>query len=507
MILSDLLTDSDVLNYKELSDSSLKTEVSSIHYSTKDLKPGGLFIAVKGFSSDGHDYIDDAISKGAAAVVSEKEINVSLPVIKVKDSRKEMAALASNFYKRPSEELFVIGITGTNGKTTITYIVENILKEAGFNVGVIGTVNYRYSGKEYPNPRTTPEALDLQRIMREMINSGVKFLIMEVSSHAIDLFRVDKTWFDVAAFTNLSQDHLDYHSDMEDYFSCKKRLFTDILNSGPKKDRAVAVINSENERGFFLAEELTRSGMKVYKTGTNENNSVRAYNIKHSMAGMAGCLKLPDGSFDFRSEFAGRYNLENIYNSAGIAAAVNLPIQTIRKGIESSIVPGRLERINSNKNRFVFVDYAHTPDALENVLKTLKELATGKLICVFGCGGDRDKGKRPLMGKIACELSDLTIITSDNPRSEAPNDIIRDILDGISEMELIKYDRNSFKSSFSKNGYMVEVDREKAINSSIELSSEGDTIIIAGKGHETYQEIGGQKIDFDDRIIAEKALN
>jgi len=480
-------------------------DIRSIHCRAQDVSPGGIFVAIKGFNADGHVFIDEALSRGATAIVTQKPVQKQALIIEVEDTRKALSAISSTFYGSPSEKLFIIGITGTNGKTTTAFLIESILAEAGFRAGVIGTINYRYSGETFDNPITTPESLDLQRILSEMLGAGVTHVVMEVSSHAIDLSRVEHCLFDVGVFTNLSQDHLDYHKSMKAYWSCKKRLFTEFLRSGSPKNRIVAVINGDDEKGRELLGQLT---VLSISTGLGDDRMIRPGDITQSLAGIEGNIITPSGPFDFRSQLIGAYNLENILNASAVGVALKLSPDVIKAGIEKvDIIPGRLERIPNDKNRFVYVDYAHTPDALENVLNSLKSLRIRRMICVFGCGGDRDKEKRPLMGEIAGRLCDLAIVTSDNPRTEPPAEIIDHIRHGIGKVSPHEYASPGLSEGFEKKGFTVEPDRRTAIRLGVTASRQGDTVLIAGKGHETYQIIGNRTIPFDDRLVAKSALS
>jgi UDP-N-acetylmuramoyl-L-alanyl-D-glutamate--2,6-diaminopimelate ligase len=492
-------------------------EISSIHYRAQDVQPAGLFVAIEGQTADGHDYIDQALQQGAAAIVVKKKPGQSVnpediagtkdknPVlIQVPDTRIALADLAACFYKNPSQHMHLIGITGTNGKTTVAYLIESILLKAGFKVGVIGTINYRYGNHVFPNPMTTPESLDLQRILAQMLSAGVTHVVMEASSHAMDLYRIKGCQFDVAVFTNLSQDHLDYHGDMQSYWSSKKRLFTEYLIHGSQNDKAVAVINCDDSKGKELADLLS---IKVIKTGSAPECEIKAETSRYGLVGTNGRLSFPRGSFDFKTPLVGTHNLENILSASGAAAALNIAPDTIKSGIEAlAAIPGRLESIENSSGRFVYVDYAHTPDALENALSALKSIAAARIICVFGCGGDRDRKKRPMMGEIAARLCDLAVVTSDNPRSEDPAAIIGQILPGIEQANGHPYSADFLKTGFDKKGYAVEPDRRHAIELAIRVSRADDAVLIAGKGHETYQILGDTTIDFDDREEARKAL-
>ncbi len=492
-------------------------EISSIHYRAQEVLPGGMFVAIKGQTADGHDFMHQALQKGAVAVVTQKEppqpyLNECLAqsvqsqpiIIRVSDPRKAMADLAARFFGDPSENMTLIGITGTNGKTTVAYLIESILLKAGFNVGVIGTINYRYANKTFPNPMTTPESLNLQRILSEMLQEGVTHAVMEASSHALDLYRIKGCRFDVAVFTNLSQDHLDFHGDMQSYWSSKKKLFTEYLNHESQKDNTVAVINCDDPRGEELVKILS---VKVIKTGSAAACEIKAATSRYGLVGTDGRVSTPRGSFDFKTPLVGIHNVENILSATGAAAALNIAPDTIKAGIEAlAAIPGRLESIENSSGRFVYVDYAHTPDALENAVSALKAIAPARIICVFGCGGDRDKEKRPMMGQIVARLCDLSVVTSDNPRSEDPAAIIDQILPGTRQARGYRYSTEDLKTGFDKKGYTVEPDRRRAIELAIRVSRPDDAVIIAGKGHETYQILGDTTIDFDDREEARHAL-
>lgn len=484
-------------------------DIGSLHYRSQEIVPGGLFVAIPGHTADGHDYIGDALARGAAAVIVERTVSHNGVFVKVSDSRRALAHLAAAFYGAPSEDMSLVGITGTNGKTTVTYLVESILVAAGFLPGIIGTVNCRFAGKTLDSPVTTPESLDLQRILFDMKQHGVTHVVMEVSSHAIDLARVRSCWFDVGAFTNLSQDHLDYHKTMDAYWVCKRRFFTEYLTEGPKARGAVAVVNTDNTHGDelhgFLLEEA--AGHEPISYGHNPNNDVRPVTVAVDKTGIYGDVMTPAGKVSIHSKLAGGHNLENILCAVGIAVGLDVPLAAIEAGIAGvSRIPGRLERVGNESDRFVFVDYAHTPDALENVLKTLHAISDQRIICIFGCGGDRDADKRPLMGRIAGKLSDVVIITSDNPRTESPQAIIDQIVSGIRQTASSPIESSDGLDAWQGKGYLVAPDRREAIRLGARAARPGDMVLIAGKGHETYQIIGTEKIPFDDRQVAEEAV-
>ena len=480
--------------------------INAIHYDSRRVKPGGLFVAIQGLQADGHAYIDDAVQRGALAVVTEKGWSgpPSVSVVKVDNARRALAALSAAFYQDPSHELFVIGITGTNGKTTTAYLVEAILSAAGFNVGVIGTINYRFGGQTWPSPVTTPESLDLMQILRQMVDKDITHVVIEVSSHALDLDRVAFCEFDVGVFTNLSRDHLDYHGDMETYWQCKKRLCLEGLRHRSKRAKPAAVINWDDNKGRELASEVSAPCLRV---GLSEGCEIRAEGIHDGIGGTSGRVKTPGGYFDFTSHLVGRHNVYNILAATGVGTAMGLPVSTVKKGIEALVgVPGRLEPVVNPLGFSIFVDYAHTPDALENVLTALRGLTSGRLITIFGCGGDRDRDKRPMMGAAAGRLSDLSVLTSDNPRTELPEAILSDIIAGTASVRNRRYETRELVKGFYAPGYVVEPDRRRAIALGLGAARQGDTVLLAGKGHEPYQIIGGRTFPFDDRVEVKKAL-
>lgn len=484
-------------------------DIGMIRYRSTEVLPGDLFVAVSGFKTDGHRYARDAVQRGAVAVVAEREVDLDNGIqVLVPDSRRAMAAMAAEFFGRPSEKLTIVAITGTNGKTTTAFLLESILKQAGFNTGVIGTINYRFNGQTFDNPMTTPESIDLQRILAEMADSGVTHVVMETSSHAITLDRIHNCRIQIGVFTNLSQDHLDFHGTMDAYWKTKQRLFTHLLSPGDDRRPAVAVINCSHRRGKALVATLVDSGapLRLLTVGTAPGSDLKTVTADITLKGISAVAETPGGKLRLRSALVGNYNLENILCAAGAAIAMALPVDVIKAGIgQCGAVPGRLEPVSDPGGRFVFVDYAHTPDALDNVLRTLTAIATGKLICVFGCGGDRDRTKRPLMGAIAAKLADLTIVTSDNPRTEAPEAIIADILEGVIPLGLTPY-KTDAASDYAEKGYLVIADRQNAIRAGIEAARSGDTVLVAGKGHETYQTVGDRNLAFDDRLEVRRAL-
>jgi UDP-N-acetylmuramyl-tripeptide synthetase len=480
--------------------------IQSIHYDSRTVTPGGLFVAIQGHRLNGHTYIEEAIEKGAVAVMTEQEWSAqsSVNVVQVENARLGLAALSSAFYGEPHREVRMIGITGTNGKTTTAYLIESILNAAGLEPGVIGTINYRFGGRSFANPVTTPESLDLMRLLRQMADNGSTHVVLEVSSHGLDLHRVAYCEFDVGVFTNLSRDHLDYHHDMETYWRCKKELCVGRLGVGSKRGTAKAVINWDDPRGKELFDEVPVPCLRI---GFSQACEIRAQGVRLSIDSTSGGVHTPQGSFEFTSTLVGTHNVYNILTATGVGVALGLPLETIQKGIQTlDGVPGRLQVVPNDLGLSVFVDYAHTPDALENVLHVMKGLTLGRLITVFGCGGDRDREKRPMMGQAAGRLSDLAVLTSDNPRTESPEAILADIVRGTAAAQSHQYDPDELKEGFEDAGYVVVPDRKTAIALGLGTARSGDTVVIAGKGHETYQILGDTTVDFDDRVEARKAL-
>jgi len=491
-----------------LSEVTEDPEITAIEYRSQDVAPGGLFVAVAGQHADGHNFITQAVANGAAAIVAEAAVDVSPPVVCVTDSRRALADLSAIFYGRPSSAIPLIGITGTNGKTTVSYILEHILQASGARPGVIGTLGYRFDNRTHPLPMTTPESRDLQRILAAMRDAGVTHVVLEVSSHALAQDRVRGCDFAAGVFTNLSRDHLDYHGDLETYWACKKRLFTDHMAPAGSSGGGVAVINCTDPRGLALAAELAAGGAPaVITVGRTSDSRIHPTRAACSRAGVLAEVATETGPIQVTSALVGEYNLDNLLCAIGAAQAVGIENSAIANGIQSlDAVAGRLEPVPNAQDRFVFVDYAHTPDALDNVLNALREISDQRIICVFGCGGDRDRGKRPLMGAIAGRQADLSIVTSDNPRTESTAAIIDQIEAGIRPLGLEKYTSWDLEKGFSSPGFAIVPNRMQAIRLAFAASTSGDSILIAGKGHETYQVIGTQTIDFDDRRAAAVAM-
>jgi UDP-N-acetylmuramoyl-L-alanyl-D-glutamate--2,6-diaminopimelate ligase len=490
----------------------LDRAVLGLSYDSRRVRPGEIFFAIPGEKTDGHEFIADAVRRGAAAVVFSREGNWpgAAAALKVKDVRNSMALWSAHFYGRPSEKVQLVGVTGTNGKTTLTYLLESVLGAASLEPGVIGTINYRYCGHEIPSHHTTPESLDLQAMLAEMSNSGVNAVAMEVSSHALVQERVRGLNFDVGVFTNLSRDHLDYHRDMDEYFRAKSKLFTDYLKAS-SKPRKAAVIYGEDPRGRQLIEELRSADLDLWSYGESERWDVHPVVVESDVRGLRGVVQARERKIPFDSPLIGAANLQNIMGAVGVARALGVDAEAVTEGImRLKSVPGRLEKVPNDRGITILVDYAHSPDALEKVLGAVKPLTRGKLITVFGCGGDRDRGKRPIMGEIAARLSDIAVLTSDNPRTEDPRAILDEVETGVMRTSLKKFAASdivpSAGASEAARGYVVEADRRKAIGIAVAAAAAGDLVLIAGKGHEDYQILGTNKIHFDDREIARQEL-
>lgn len=472
-----------------------RLEISGISIDSNKVKEGYLFAALRGEKTDGHRYIDSALRNGAVALLVEDAPENGYPgiaVVRAGDSRESLARAAANYYGHPTKELTLAGVTGTNGKTTVTYLLESIWKEEGRNPGVIGTIEYRYGGRRVEAPMTTPESLDLMRMFREMRDAGVDCAAMEVSSHAIDRKRALECQFDAAVFTNLTQDHLDYHGTIENYFGAKKKLFTELLLASDKKDK-FSVINIDDPYGVEIAKDAP-GRVITYSLG-DRGASVSAAGFRISGEGIRARLSTPWGSVEINSSLFGEHNLSNILAASAAALSLGSSVSAVEKAVsEFTAVPGRLERVDNPLGFQVLVDYAHTPDALKNVLLAVRPLTDGRVILVFGCGGDRDRTKRPKMGRIGRELSDVLIVTSDNPRTEPPGGIIDEIERGVLE------------SGAPDKPYLRIQDRKDAIREAIGMARKKDTVLIAGKGHEDYQIIGTTKYPFDDRTVALEIL-
>lgn len=482
MKLEKVIEGLDVISIK----GDINLDIANIEYDSRKVIEGTLFVCVKGFTVDGHKFIDSAIEKGAKAFLVEEDIDMQgYTFIRVENTRKSMAKVADNFCNHPSEKLGVIGVTGTNGKTSITTFLSEILKLNSNKVGLIGTIKIFDGEKEVSSNSTTPESVDLQKTFNNMLDNGCDYCAMEVSSHSLALNRVDETKFKLGLFTNLTPDHLDFHRDLDDYRDAKERLFY--------KTTLANIINIDDEGGKKIYENIKNLDTPCYTYGIDTKSDFMAKDIKIDAAGVSYRLITPTYEEVIFVPVPGRFT---VYNTLAVIAAcymLDIPRGVFQEALRTTGgVAGRFEVVPNNKGINVIVDYAHTPDALENVLKTAKEFAKGNIITVFGCGGDRDKSKRPLMGKIGQEFSDICFVTSDNPRTEDPKLIIEDILKGLDQK--------------NKN-YRVVVDRKEAIEEAIKFAKKDDIVIIAGKGHENYQIIGKTKYHFDDKEIAKECLN
>ncbi|HKE98551.1 MAG TPA: UDP-N-acetylmuramoyl-L-alanyl-D-glutamate--2,6-diaminopimelate ligase [Actinomycetes bacterium] len=461
------------------------THVTDVVLDTRQVRPGALFCCVPGSRVDGHDLAPDALRRGAAALCVQRPLPLAVPQLVVPAVRPALPALAAAFFGEPSRRLDLVGVTGTNGKTTTTYMLEAIGRAQGWATGVAGTVEVRVGAERRPAVHTTPEAPDLQRLLAEMADSGVRLAAMEVSSHGLALGRVDATRFRAAVFTNLSQDHLDFHPDMEAYFQAKARLFEPARTG-------LAVVNVDDAAGRRLAASVR---VPLVTTGTGGDGDWRASEVEASLAGTSFRVEGPAGSAAVRLRLAGRFNVANALGALAAAAHLGVALDTAAAGLAALPgVPGRLERVDAGRPYSVLVDYAHTPDSLDSSLRAARAAAPGRVLVVFGCGGDRDRGKRPLMGEIAARLADVAVITSDNPRSEDPGAIVAEVAEGA-------------RRAGGPGRWLVEVDRRAAIRQALALAGPGDVVLIAGKGHEQGQEFaGGRKVPFDDRVVAREEL-
>lgn len=471
---------------------SLDRDITGITYDSRRVMPGNLFVAVTGGHTDGHRYVEAAIDRGAAAIVFEREagLNPRATRIKVEDARLTLALTAARFYNHPSQQLKVVGVTGTNGKTTTAFMVQSIMVAAGLPAGLLGTVQYQVGNRIIPAARTTPESVEIQDLMSQMLRCGCGGVAMEVSSHALDLRRVNGIDYDVAIFTNLSQDHLDYHKTMEDYFKAKSRLFA-ALGSMRKPGRAV--VNADDEYGRRLVAGLGGENA-VVTYGVLGDATIRATDVRVSADGTYFVVHTPLGRLPLMLPFVGRYNVHNALAAIGAAYALGIDLASVERALtQMPAVPGRLQRTNIGQPFNVYIDYAHTEDALRKVLMTVSELTKGRLICVFGCGGDRDAGKRAPMGAAACEFADFSILTSDNPRTEDPRAILQQVEKGF--------------PAGTQSRYQVIMDRREAIERALDLARPGDCVLVAGKGHETYQEFADTVVPFNDRQVVEDYFN
>ncbi|MBR6013252.1 MAG: UDP-N-acetylmuramoyl-L-alanyl-D-glutamate--2,6-diaminopimelate ligase [Selenomonadaceae bacterium] len=472
-----------------------ETEIKSIEHDSRKISEGSLFVCMEGVHFDGHNFINQAKDLGATAILTTRK-NISLPenlsALVVPDMLNALAVIVPYFYDYPSKKMRVIGITGTNGKTTTTYLIREILKNAGYKVGLIGTIQMMIGEEIFPMHNTTPNVIDLQNIFHTMLEKNVDYVVMEVSSHALAENRIAGIEFDTAVFTNLTQDHLDYHKTMENYKLTKAKLFEIVSRSGKKNNKS-AVINFDDVAG---EEMLKHSSCRKITYGIEKNSDLKAEEIDVRADGMS--FKIPNSSFiiphSLSLHITGIFNVYNVLAAVGATQAENISSDKIKTALENfRSVPGRFERIFADIPFAIIVDYAHTPDGVKNVLETARQITKNKIITVFGCGGDRDKTKRPIMGRLAAELSDIVIATSDNPRTEDPEEILKEVEVGV-------------KEKIGGKIHECIVDRRTAIFRAVEIAKAGDVILILGKGHENYQILKDKTIHFDDREVAQEAV-
>ena len=475
----------DGLNYK-LIKGDIDREINKINYDSRKVQDKDVFVCIKGFESDGHKFVDSAIKKGAKVIICQDDININedVTIIKFDDTRKALASIGANYYGRPSEKLEIIGITVTNGKTTTDFMIKSILESLGEKVGLIGTIANYIGDKQIKSERTTPESLELQELFCNMVNEGVKYCVMEVSSHSLELDRVYGVKFKTSIFTNLTRDHLDFHKTFENYYKAKYKLF---------ERTEVSIINIDDKYGNRITKDLEKENINNYLTYSIKNNAdIKAENEKLESMDIIFDLKVKDErKKNILLPIPGEYNVYNALGAIGACYSLGISLENIKKGLKEIVVPGRCERVARKYNLpfEIIIDYAHTPDGLENILKTARQFTKGNLISVFGCGGDRDKVKRPQMGKIGVDYSDIAIITSDNPRSEEPELIIKDVIQGI-----------------DKDNFIKITSRYEAIEKAINIAKKDDVIVIAGKGHETYQILKDKTIHFDEREVIDEIL-
>ena len=464
---------------------NLDVSINSINYDSRKVKDGDMFVCIKGFKSDGHNFIDAAINNGAKVIVCEDEADVKdgITLIKFKDTRKALAKIGAKYYDNPCDKLNIIGVTGTNGKTTTAFMIKNILESCNEKVGLIGTIANYIGDEKLETERTTPESLELQELFRNMVDKDVKYCVMEVSSHSLELDRVYGVDFEVGIFTNLTRDHLDFHKTFENYYKAKYKLFPRSKTS---------IVNIDDKYGVRITEDLQKENITNFITyGIRNKADIMAKNEKLENMDILFDLVTKDKTERVLLPIPGEYNIYNALGAISACKVLGISLEDIKEGLKHVVVPGRCERAaRGHKLPYeIIIDYAHTPDGLENILKTAREFTRGRLISVFGCGGYRDKVKRPQMGKIGTDLSDVAVITSDNPRSEEPNSIIDDIIAGI-----------------EKDNYIRITNRHEGIEKAMEIAEDGDVIVIAGKGHETYQILNTGTIHFDEREVIEEIL-
>ncbi len=479
---------------------SADVEVSGLCYDSRQVTPGDAFFALRGVASDGRQYVAAAVAKGAGVIFLEEDLELEADVTRVlvDNARQTMAYAAQAFHGDPTQEMAVVGITGTNGKTTITYLLEAILAEAGMAPAVIGTINYRFGSEQHEASHTTPESLDLMARLSAFRKAGAKSLVMEASSHALDQYRVDGVHFQVGVFTNLTPEHLDYHRDMEGYFSSKNHLFKELL----PRDGGQAVINIDDAYGRRLAVQVENA----LTCGQQSGADIYPEELMVTLDGIRGRVVTPAGVVAVSSPLLGDYNVENLLCAIAAAVALKLSPEIITAGLaKAGEVPGRLERIENDRGAVILVDYAHTGDALRRVVETMQQLKPKRILTVFGCGGDRDRSKRPIMAEVAARGSDLAIATSDNPRTEDPQQILKDLRVGLNKVHSREWSRAEAAAGKGR-GYLVLPERREALRFAVALLQPGDLLLVAGKGHEDYQILGTEKIHFDDREELRSAL-
>lgn len=477
MLLKDIIKGLDIIEI--IGDANI--EIKDIVYDSRKAREGSLFVCIDGFKTDGHNFIPQALENGTNAFLVQKDIQVpkGVTVVKAKDTRYGLAHVAANFWHYPSKKFNLIGITGTKGKTTSTYMVKSILEAYGHKTGLIGTISNKIGEETLPTDRTTPESSDLQQLFNEMVQKEVDSVVMEVSSHALELHRVALSDFNIGVFTNLSKDHLDFHETYENYLNAKVKLFK-MCKKG--------LVNIDNEYG---KEVLKKAECEVYTMGIDNEADIRAVDIVKHPDKVEFKVITPWFTGDVEVNIPGKFSVYNALAAIGSCSLIGIPFEFIKMGLKKVVVPGRAEVVNINKDYTVIIDYAHSPDSLENILTTIKEYAKGRVVCVFGCGGDRDRSKRADMGRISGELADFTIITSDNPRTEDPEKIIEDIEKGIKD---------------TKSEYIKIVDRREAIEYALLNAKAEDVILLAGKGHETYIILKDKTIHFDEREVVKEIL-
>jgi UDP-N-acetylmuramoyl-L-alanyl-D-glutamate--2,6-diaminopimelate ligase len=487
--LQELIEKIPVINREMITENPV---IQGITYDSRQVKSGDLFVCICGEKTDGHLYIHQALANGAVALVTERPVDVPVPFLQVADSRRAAGLLADIFYDQPTQKMRVLGVTGTNGKTTTTYLLEAILQKAGKKAGLTGTNRTRIGGQDYPVERTTPEGIDLQSMAAAMVAAGDEYLVMEVSSHALALERVAGCEFDTAVFTNLTRDHLDFHKTEAEYLAAKTKLFAGLAQGGhgaKLKKHKSAVINLDDPAARYI---LARTHVPVMTYSTRAAADLQAKNIEIHSKGCRYTLVMKDQQMEIDMKITGMFNVYNSMGAIGAALAEGITLPVIAEALETFPgVPGRFQLVEAGQSFAVIVDYAHTPDGLENILKAARQVTRGRIITVFGCGGDRDRTKRPIMGDIAGRLSDLAIVTSDNPRSEDPEVIIQEVEVGLAAVTA---------------DYKKITDRRQAITFAIQNAKQDDVVIIAGKGHETYQILKDKTIHFDDREEAIAAI-